>query len=261
MTKFGPDPFSREPGARLYRTGDRARFLPEGNVEHLGRVDLQVKVRGFRIEPEEIETVLSQHARVAQAAVTSVPDEKGDGRLAAYLVPVDGTDLSIDELREFLATRLPEYMVPAVYVQVDDLPRGPGGKVDRRALTEMEGVRLTLERAYVAPRDPLEAEIAEMWSEILAVERVGVHDDFFDLGGHSLLATQLVSRIRDRFHVEVPLRKLWEAPTVARLSLHVTQSLAEQEDEQVLGGLLDELGQLSDQEVQALLSDEAREIP
>ncbi len=212
--RFLPDPFSGVSGARLYRTGDRARRLPTGELEFLGRTDQQVKVRGFRIEPGEIEAHLAAHPGVRVAAVVPCEDARGERRLVAYVVPEEDP-VPESALREFLAARLPDYMVPSAVVALDALPLTPNGKLDRRALPAPEAPRP--EGGYVAPRTPAEAVLAGIWEEVLGVERVGVHDDFFELGGHSLLATRVVSRARRLLGAEVPVRALFEVPTVAGL--------------------------------------------
>jgi len=255
--RFVPDPFSQEPGARLYRTGDLARYLPDGTIEFFGRVDYQLKIRGYRVEPGEIEALLERHPAVREAVVQPWEDEGGDKYLAAYVVSGNGAALPIDELGEYLRDRLPDYMVPSAIVPLDALPTLPTGKVDRRALLRpTDGSRTGTARTYVAPRTPLEEELTRLWAEVLHVERVGVEDNFFDLGGHSLLAAQLASRVREVFQVEVPLRALFESPTVAALSVTIAELQATHMDEEGLGELLDELESLSDEDVQKLLDDE-----
>ena len=212
--KFIPDPFSAEPGARMYKTGDLARYLPDGNIEFLGRADHQVKIRGFRIELGEIEAVLGQHPAVREAVVLAREDAPGEKRLVAYVV----AESTADELRRFLKDKLPDHMVPAVFVLLDTLPLLSNGKIDRRALPAPDRTRPELDKTFVAPRTPTEELLAEIWAQLLDLERVGIHDNFFDLGGHSLLATQAVSRMRDAFQVEIPLRRLFEVPTVAGLA-------------------------------------------
>jgi len=216
--RFVPHPFSDEPGARLYRTGDMAVLLPDGNVELLGRMDFQVKIRGFRIEPGEVEAALNQHPTVQQSAVTPKKAPAGDKRLVAYVVAAPGAEVDTGELRRFLQDRLPDYMVPSAFVKLEALPITPNGKIDRKALPEPDWSAREVADEYVAPRTPVEQVLANIWSKVLGVEKVGVHDDFFALGGHSLLATQLVSRIRDTFKVELPLRHIFESPTVATLA-------------------------------------------
>ena len=208
---------------RLYRTGDLAYFLPDGNVQFLGRTDFQVKVRGFRIELGEIEGVLSRHGSVQDCAVIAREDVAGDKRLVAYVAPAPGLRFDFAELRQWVKERLPEYMVPVAWVELVRLPLTPNGKVDRKNLPVPEYERPELASGYQHPRTPTEEVIAGIWVEVLKLERVGVHDQFFELGGHSLLATQVVSRIRQAFAVELPLRALFEAPTVAALARAVEQ--------------------------------------
>ncbi|HEX7241008.1 MAG TPA: amino acid adenylation domain-containing protein, partial [Longimicrobiaceae bacterium] len=215
--RFVPDPFGEEPGARLYRTGDRVRWLAEGALEFLGRVDEQVKVRGFRIEPGEVEAALERHPAVRDAVVVAREDAPGDRRLVAYFA-AGGEPPAAGELRRHLRAHLPEHMVPSVFVALDALPLTPSGKLDRRALPAPEAGSA---QGRVALRSVTERALADTWAEVLRVERVGVHDNFFDLGGHSLLATRLVSRVREAFGVELPVRALFEAPTVARLAERV----------------------------------------
>ncbi len=239
--RFVPDPFG-EPGERLYRTGDLARYLPDGRLAFAGRADQQVKVRGFRIELGEIETALSEHPAVREAAVAALDRGRDDVRLVAYVVGRgNGHATTGEELRAFLGTRLPDYMVPPLFVPLETLPRTAGGKVDRRALPAPDADAVSARADYVAPRSEVEEELARLWGEVLGVERVGIHDGFFALGGHSLLATQLVSRVRDAFGVELPLRRLFETPTVAALGVLIAQELAAGEDEAELAGLLDEI--------------------
>ncbi|HEX8690813.1 MAG TPA: amino acid adenylation domain-containing protein, partial [Longimicrobium sp.] len=215
--RFVPDPFAVEPGARLYRTGDRARWRADGEIEFLGRLDFQVKVRGFRIEPGEIEAALLRHPQVREAVVLAREDRPGEKRLVAYVV-ADGGWPGADALRAHLSARLPDYMVPGALVELDALPLTSSGKVDRRALPAPE---LAAERPYVAPRTAAEEVLAATWSAVLGVERVGVEDNFFELGGHSLIATRVVSRVRSAFGVELPLRAVFEAQTVRALAARV----------------------------------------
>jgi amino acid adenylation domain-containing protein len=215
--RFVPDPFSTKAGERLYRTGDLVRYLADGNVEFLGRADHQVKVRGFRVELGEIETVLSGHAGVAGCAVVAREDAQGRRALVAYLVGRAGASPSKEELRAHLKARVPEYMIPSAFVPLEALPLTRNGKVDRRALAALAPGAEASE-VYVAPRGATEEALAKIWSEVLGVERVGATDDFFELGGHSLLATQVTWKVREAFGVELPLRALFEHPTVAALS-------------------------------------------
>jgi amino acid adenylation domain-containing protein len=202
-------------GSRMYRTGDRVRRLRDGAIEFLGRLDDQVKVRGFRIEPGEIEAALGAHPAIRQVAVCAEDDERGGLRLVAYIVAPEAP--AVEELRAFLGETLPDHMIPSVFRTVEALPLSASGKIDRRALAGLAEVQARREAEYVAPRDEVERQIAEIWAELLGVERVGALDDFFALGGHSLLATQATMRIR-RLYGEVPLRALLAAPTVAALA-------------------------------------------
>ncbi|WBB51960.1 non-ribosomal peptide synthetase [Verrucosispora sp. WMMD573] len=229
--RFVPDPFATEPGARLYRTGDLVRLRPDGNVDFLGRLDTQVKIRGFRIELAEIEAVLARHPAVPAAAVVARDVGPGDKRLVAYLEWSHDTGPDLDELRAYLRESLPSYMIPSAWVTVAALPLTPSKKVDRAALPDPKPSEIDGARGYVAPRDPAEETIAGIWSDILGVERVGVDDDFFGLGGHSLLATRVLARLRAAFAVEVPLRCLFEATTVAELAVVVSDLITAELDE------------------------------
>ncbi len=223
--RFLPDPFAKAPGARMYKTGDMARYLADGNIEFLGRADDQVKLRGFRIELGEIETALSEHPDIQTAAVVLREDTPGDKKLIAYFVPQAGKEPTNKALRQFLADKLPEYMVPSAFVQLDEMPLTPNGKVNRRALPPPDQTLLqkAIEQEYEAPRTPTEEVLAEIYGSLLKVEKVGANHNFFDLGGHSLLATQLVSRIRQSFDIDLPLRHVFEKPTVAGLAMIIDQ--------------------------------------
>jgi amino acid adenylation domain-containing protein len=253
--RFIPNPFSSPStsASRLYKTGDLAQFLPDGTIEYLGRMDHQVKIRGFRIELGEIETVLCQHPDVQQAVVIDREDTPGDKRLIAYLVPTPATFPNPSTLRPFLQEKLPAYMVPSAFVLLKTLPLTTNGKVDRKALPAPEQVRPELEAAYVAPRNPIESTLGEIWAEVLGLEQVGIYDNFFDLGGHSLLLTQVTSRIHHAFGVELPMRQLFEAPTIAALAEIIASKQLEQADHDTLAQLLAELEQLSEAEVEAAL--------
>ena len=218
--RFLPHPFSAKPGERLYRTGDLARYLPDGRIEFLGRLDNQVKIRGFRIELGEIESALAAHAAVEKAVVVA-RDEGGAKSLVAYLVARGGEPPTSEELRAHLRERLPVYMMPSAFVLLDTLPLTPNGKVNRRALPALDAERRDVAKAYVAPRDATEEALARIWSEVLKRGHVGVNDDFFELGGHSLLATQAMTKLTQQFGVELPLRAIFESPTVAELAAAV----------------------------------------
>jgi amino acid adenylation domain-containing protein/non-ribosomal peptide synthase protein (TIGR01720 family) len=239
--KFIPNPFSDKPGERLYRTGDLVRYRPDGTLEFLGRIDHQVKIRGFRIELTEIEAVLGQHPAVQDAVVLAREDMVvGEKMLVAYVAPKDegpsmtdeeasvarsgASSLVAGELRSYLQRKLPEYMVPSAFVMLNRLPLTPNGKVDRRALPAPDSSDQELNGNHAAPRTPLEEMLAGIWAQVLGRKQAGIHDNFFDAGGHSLLATQLMSRVRDAFHVELPLRALFEAPTIAGLARAIDQA-------------------------------------
>jgi acyl-coenzyme A synthetase/AMP-(fatty) acid ligase len=240
--RFVPDPF--EPGARLYKTGDLARWQPSGELEFLGRFDHQVKIRGHRIELGEIEAVLCAHPAVRQAAVIS--DQRANQCLVAFVALAPGEDAG--DLRAFVEARLPGYMVPSEVVPLPALPLTPNGKLDRRALAAMEVAPEPV--AYLAPRTPLEEEMALLWTEVLDVERVGLQDTFWNLGGHSLLATRLLNRLRFDLGVDLPLRTLFQAPGLGAFAEIVAHALVSEGD-------LAEVEGLSDTEVRALLHQEA----
>lgn len=222
---FVPDPYAEEPGARLYLSGDLARLRMDGELEFLGRLDDQVKIRGFRVEPGEVESCLAEHPELRRAAVVLGREAAGEPRLIAYVVPQGKRSPAVEALHEFLRARLPAPMLPEVFVPLDALPLTANGKVDRAALPAPPSGRPELAASAVPPRDPLEGAVTELWREILDLDEVGVHDDFFLLGGHSLLATQLVSRVRDGFGVEVDLNEFFAEPTVARLARRVEDGL------------------------------------
>jgi len=230
---FIANPFGPEPGARLYRTGDLARFRPDGQIDFIGRVDHQVKLRGYRIEIGEIEAVLGQHPAVKEAAVVAREDDPGERRLVAYVVSGQGMDLTVTGLRSYLSERLPAYMVPAAFEMMERLPLTANGKIDRRALPAPGQRRADRASSYEAPRTPVEELIADIWAQVLGVEKVGIHDDFLDLGGQSLLATQVMSRVRQTFQVEVPLRRLFEWPTVAGLAACIERARREGQSQAV----------------------------
>jgi amino acid adenylation domain-containing protein len=214
--KFVPDPYAKEPGARLYRTGDRARWRIGGQMEFLGRLDHQAKVRGYRVEPGEVEAVLREHEGVRAAAVVVREDARGDAGLVAYVVPAHAVE--IEELRAHLRRRVPEYMVPGAIVLMDELPLGTTGKLDPGKLPAPEPSRADRRAMHAAPADELEERLAEIWAAVLGVERVGVEDDFFELGGHSLQAARLTAAIRKHLGREVPLSALLEGGTVRALA-------------------------------------------
>jgi len=283
--RFVPDPFypllsadlydSVFVGKRLYRTGDLVRYLPDGNIEFLGRLDNQVKLRGFRIELGEIETILGFHPAVSEAVVVvrEADREKGDQessgvdkRLIAYVILHEGQDVNEKDLHDYLTNHLPAYMVPSMIMIMNQFPLNLSGKVDRKALPVPDQMSSLSEREYMAPRDPIEQELAGLWSEFLGIawdgdqSPISIHDNFFELGGHSLLATQIISRIRETYHTDIPVRRLFEQPTIAGLANLISESLIEAQASDDLDELLAELDSLSDEEVRTLLEDDPTTI-
>ncbi len=258
--RYVPNPFASRPGDRLYRTGDLARYLPDGNIEFLGRIDNQLKIRGYRIEPGEIEAALGRHPEVSEAAVVAQKTGRGDRRLVAYLTAAEPGPAQA-ELREFLQQQLPEYMVPALFVRLDCFPLTLSRKVDRKYLSSLSHERDTAAHEYVAPQTAEEVKLAAIWAEVLEVERVGLNDDFFDLGGHSLLAIQVTSRVREAFGLEVPLRAIFEWPSLGSFARALPRDgcaaapaivRAETVEEEEL---LSRIDRLSDAEVDTLLGE------
>ncbi|HEU5132811.1 MAG TPA: non-ribosomal peptide synthetase, partial [Pyrinomonadaceae bacterium] len=221
--RFVPDAYSGLKGARLYRTGDLARYRADGVIEYLGRIDEQVKVRGYRVEPGEIEAVLSAHENVSEAVVVA-REESGEKRLVAYVVGKAETA----ELKHYLQERLPEYMIPSAWITLDQLPLARNGKVDRKALPAPDARRPELESTYIAPRSATEQAIAEVWQEVLGIESVGVDDNFFDLGGHSLDAVRAHTKLRAKFGNELSLVQLFQFPTISSLAALVRQETSDE---------------------------------
>jgi acyl-coenzyme A synthetase/AMP-(fatty) acid ligase/acyl carrier protein len=250
---------------RLYKTGDLARYLPDGNIEFLGRADHQVKVRGYRIELGEIEAALAQHSSLRSSVVVARASEAGENRLVAYVVSEAASPPTLSELRTFLKARLPDYMLPSSFIFLDALPLTPNGKIDRRALSRErverskgEGPAPLTTNAYRAPRTATEVTLAQICSDLLGITQMGIDDNFFELGGHSLLATRIVVRIREAFQVELSLRTLFEHPTLADLAEQIDQrrsALLTPPDSERLAALLAQVQSLSDQEVNALLKE------
>ncbi|HJX27517.1 MAG TPA: condensation domain-containing protein, partial [Thermoanaerobaculia bacterium] len=260
--RFTPDPFGGA-GERVYRTGDlvryRLRFDGDTELDFLGRIDHQVKIRGFRIELGEIEAALAAQPGVRSCAVLAREDVPGVRQLVAYLageaLPDDAT------LRSALGARLPEHMVPAVFVRLEALPLSPNGKVDRKSLPAPDRSRRATEAEYVAPRTETEAVLVEIWKELLGLERIGVEDRFFDLGGHSLLAAQVLARVQQRFGIELPLREVFRTPTVSALATLIDAQAVASVDEDELAALLEQVDQISDDEARALLAEIKGEEP
>ena len=250
--RFVAPPFA--PAMRLYRTGDLARRRRDGIVDFLGRLDRQVKIRGYRVEPGEVDAALALHPSV-QAAATVVPPDEETKRLVAYVVAKPGCTVDSGELRRFLAARLAEYMIPAAFVAIDRLPTNDNGKLDVRALPPPATSRDTLDAPYQAPQPGIEDSLATLWRDLLRIDRVGARDDFFALGGHSLLAVRLISRVRDRFGVDLSVATVFESPTIAGLAPRITAAMGEEKDG--LEDLLAEIAAMSDDEAaEALLQSE-----
>ena len=216
--RFLINPLTGHPGDRLYKTGDLGRYLLDGSVDFAGRNDTQVKIRGFRVELGEIEAALERHPAIRRSAVVAWDEPGRERRLVAYIARVPGASPAPADVRRFLRDRLPEHMVPAAVLAMDALPVLPSGKIDRRSLPAAYVSGKDLQEAYIAPSTPLEVALARMWSELLQVRRISAHDNFFELGGHSLLAGRLISRIRKTLHIDMPLRLVFEAPTVRQLA-------------------------------------------
>jgi acyl-coenzyme A synthetase/AMP-(fatty) acid ligase len=271
--RFLPHPWSQEPGARFYRTGDLARALPDGTLEFLGRLDQQVKIRGYRIELSEIEAVLMKHPAIKEAVVLAREGASGltpeeEKRLVAYLVGEGSNVEMTGDLRSYLQEQLPSYMIPTSFVWLDTLPLSPNGKVDRKALPVPNRSQLLETTEMVAPQTPLQEQLAMIWAELLFGDhrdypqpykpQVGIHDNFFELGGHSLLATQLMARLRTVFQIEMPLRRLFEKPTIAEMALAIKQIQSEQiaqSESEELAQMLTALGGLSEEKMQAIFTD------
>jgi amino acid adenylation domain-containing protein len=242
--KFVCDRYGATEGARIYRTGDKGRYLADGSIEFTGRMDEQVKVRGFRIELGEIESVLREHESVTEAVVVALEDNGSEKRLVAYLVAARDVLMNVGELRNYLKERLPDYMIPSAFVYLDSLPLTSHGKLDRKALPAPDSERPALAEAFLAPQTPTEKSLASIWMKLLRINRVGINDNYFELGGDSLLATQLVSQVRGAFEVELPLVELFRHPTLAELAASIEEAIIEQMEE------------ISDEEAEQLLRTE-----
>lgn len=255
--KFLPDTESGD--RRIYLTGDLGRMSLDGCLRHLGRKDFQIKIRSLRVDVSEVEKALANHPGVKEAIVTSRQDPSGDAQLVAYFVPSSHLAPTVSGLRNFLQGKLPDYMIPSAFIKLDAIPLTStgSGKVDRRALPDPGKERPDLDTPYVAPRTPVEEEVAKIWTEILALNLVGIHDNFLELGGHSLAATRVVSHVLKTFQVEIPLRSLFEAPTVAEMAAVIVESQARKLKQADLDRLLTELESLSDNAAQRLLDNQS----
>jgi amino acid adenylation domain-containing protein len=255
--RFVPNPYSGVPGSRLYRTGDQGRWFPDGSLEFLGRLDHQVKIRGFRVELGEIEAAIVQYAGVRECIVVAREDQIGDRKIVAYIAGDAELAQLGGQLRADAQRRLPEYMVPANFVFLESFPLTPQGKIDRAALPVPNQERPSSENSFVAPRTPVEMSLAAIWQDILGVQRVGAYDSFFDLGGHSLSLIQLSARIRTAFEVEVPIRVLFDSPTLAGMTVAIAAAGIENENAAEMSQVIDELAQMSPEDIRALLQNEA----
>lgn len=254
--RFLPHPYAAQPGERLYRTGDLVRYLPDGNLEFLGRSDTQVKVRGYRIELAEITSVLYQHPAIQECVVVVREDQPGDKRLIAYIVTRDtgnSQPLDLHTIRAFLKERLPEYMLPNAFVTLSSLPTTTSGKINVRALPAPDTQGPLSPQEIVSPRNPVEEVLVDVWASVLNLPEVSIDDNFFDIGGHSLLATQLVARVQQIFTLDIPLRRLFEAPTVARFASVLLQDNDEAERILTTAQLLLSVAELSEEEVELML--------
>jgi acyl carrier protein len=254
--KFLPDPNKGD--KRVYLTGDLGRMLPDGCLCHLGRKDFQVKVRGHRIEVAEIEAALLRLDTIKEAIVVGRANQTGDKRLVGYVVSVGEPRPTVTTLRHALTKQLPDYMIPSAFVMLESLPLTPNGKVDRTALPELGNSRPELDTPFVAPRTPVEQKLAQIWTEILSLDSVGVHDNFFDLGGHSLAATRVVSQVIKQFQIEVELPSLFQSPTVAEMASVIAEHEGKQLGEKELDRILTELESLSDEDARRLLIGQSR---
>jgi len=252
--KFVPNPFSEKGGERLYRSGDLVKYLRSGELEYVGRIDQQVKIRGYRIELGEIEAVLGEQEGVKDGVVVVREDEPGQKQLVGYVVRAEGSEVGVSELRSYLKEKLPEYMVPGAFVFLEKLPLTGSGKIDREGLPRPDGSRPELKKEFVGARTKTEEELASIWGEMLRLDKVGIHDNFFELGGHSLLATQILSRVREVLHVDIPLRTIFEMPTIMELAQFIEASGSSGvTDLEEIAKTLEQLERLSEEEVLELL--------
>ncbi|HEY9832540.1 MAG TPA: amino acid adenylation domain-containing protein, partial [Stenomitos sp.] len=243
---------------RVYKTGDLARYLPDGNIEFLGRIDYQVKIRGFRVELGEISSLLAQHPSVTESLVLVREDEPGNQRLVAYVLPHPDSKPVVSNLKDFLQEQLPDYMIPTAFVLLDAFPLTPNGKIDRLALPAPDNARFNL-KEYIAPQTPVEEVLADIWADILNIERVGIHDNFFDLGGHSLIATQLISRVHKILRTQLTLRDLFEEPTIANISKILIANEAKAGQTEKIALTLKKIKTMSAEEKEKLLAQKKKE--
>jgi acyl carrier protein len=242
------------PGEWTYLTGDLGRREPDGCLFHSGRRDFQAKVRGHRVEIREVEIALLKQGAVREPAVIGRKAASGDTEVVAYFVPMDGQSPTVTELRAFLTEQLPDYMVPSRFVMLREMPFTPAGKLDYGALPVPAPLRPQLEAAYAAPRTEIEKRIAKVWQEVLGVEPVGLHDNFFDLGGNSLLGMQIIARIREKLRLELPLRVFFESPTIAQQAVAIEEKRSENGDARYLAQMLAQVESLPEDEAKRLVA-------
>jgi len=257
LAKFLPDPNGGD--QRIYLTGDLGRMEPDSRLFHLGRKDFQVKIRGYKVELNEVEIALLEHPAVKEVAVVGREVPPGDAQIIAYFVPGGEPVPTVSELRSFLTRKLPDYMIPSVFVMLPALPLMLNGKVDRLALPEPGKSRPELGTPFVAPSTPVEEELSRIWAEVLYLDQVGIRDNFFDLGGHSLAAARVVSQVIKEFQLELPLQSLFQSPTVAEMAVTITENQAKKVGQEEMARMLAELEALSDEEAHQLLADKGGE--
>jgi len=255
-SKFRPDPGGGE--NHLYFTGDLGLMLPDGCLIYMGRKDFRVKIRGYSVELAEVEKVLRDHPSINEAVVMAPKNDSGDARLVAYVVAEVQPFPTVSELRKFMGDKLPGYMLPSTFVFLDALPLNPNGKVNRHALPGPGNARPELSSPFAAPRNSTEKQLATVWTEVLSLDQVGIHDNFFDLGGHSLAATRVVSRVVKAFQLKLPLKALFESPTIADMALLISQNQTKQAGQEELERMLEEVEAMSDEEAQRLVSSEPK---
>ena len=254
--KFVADP--TKPNERMYLTGDLGRMTPDGCLYHLGRKDFQVKIRGYRVEVAEVETALRQHEKIKEVAVVGRSDPSGNSRLVAYVVPAAKIETSASTLRQFLSHKLPDYMIPASFIFLECLPVTPNGKINRRLLPEPGRSRPDLATPMASPRNDVEQELVRVWAEVLALDMVGIEDNFFDLGGDSLSASRIIARVLARFQLDIPMSQLFNSPTIADMAIVITAHQGKTLSEQALAALLNELESLSEVEAARILAEQQK---
>ena len=251
--KFIPNPYSKIPGERMYKSGDLGRYLADGTIEFAGREDFQVNIQGFRIELGEIEIALARHSNVKEAVILVNEHKSGIKRLIAYVVPKTESKLNASELRSFLHKQMPDYMIPTRFVVIDSIPLNPHGKIDRGAFPEPDHSRPELENPFIAAHTPIEQTLSEIWSEVLDINSVGIKDKFLELGGNSLLATRIISRVINTFQVNLSLQSLFAAPTIAEMAGLIIQNIAEKVEQETLDQMLTELSNLSNEKAKTAI--------